>query len=454
MKLLITSTFVLASLVSGCSALHATTQESRSASPKNDVKKPKNIIYLIGDGMSMAHISAYRYFKNSSASHLGLGNQPIPTTLFDDHFVGKATTHPDDETLVTDSAAGATALSSGVKTYNGAIALDTEKQPTWTLLQQAKRLGMTTATISTSQVTHATPASFLVHNESRRNEVEIADDIFDHRIDGQFVADLMLGGGTKYFIRDDRNIAQEFQAQGYQYTDSLSEIKSLSQLPALGLFAPKGLPYAIDSKQAPHRLTAMTEVALPLLSRHSDKGFVVMIEGSQIDWCSHGNDIACAMAEMADFEQTLKAVIDFAKQDGETLVVLTADHGTGGLTLGANKQYRWLPNVVHQVKASAEAMVEQMAEEKSVTSVWNQHVEFELTEEQAKRLQKLLEKKELETVYYEVVKIIADASFTGWTTTGHTADDVAVIAYGVGAEQFRGSQDNTDIAKKLFKLLR
>ena len=98
MKLLITSALVLASLVSGCSALHATTQEStaqesrsqeaKSASSNTDIKKPKNIIYLIGDGMSMAHISAYRYFKNSSASHLGLGNQPIPTTLFDDHFVG------------------------------------------------------------------------------------------------------------------------------------------------------------------------------------------------------------------------------------------------------------------------------------------------------------------------------------------------------------------------------
>jgi len=445
LKSFITSAILSLALVSGCS--------STGTSPAPAPSQPKNIIYLIGDGMSMAHLSAYRYFKNSNAQHVGLGDKHVPVTLFDRYFVGKASTLPDDETLVTDSAAGATALSSGIKTYNGAIALDNDKTPTLTLLQQAKRLGKTTATISTSQVTHATPASFLVHNESRRNETQIADSIFDLRIEDEFVADLMLGGGTTFFIRDDRNLTQEFTQAGYQYIDSLEQLPELQQLPALGLFAPKGLPYAIDHNPLPNRLTAMTKTALPLLKQHNDNGFVVMIEGSQIDWCSHGNDIACTMGEMADFEHTLEAVIEFAKQDGETLVVLTADHGTGGLTLGANSQYKWLPNVIHQVHASAEKMVKQMDASKRVLPVWQEHVEFSLDEEQKNKMQQLLDANDLDNLYSTLVKCISDRSFTGWTTTGHTGDDVAVIAFGVGAEQFAGHQDNTDIAKKLFGLL-
>jgi len=446
-KALFISAAVIAGLLSGCSSVTETTS-------KKDTSKPKNIIYLIGDGMGMAHISGYRHYKNSSDKHIGLGDKAVPKTLFDEYFVGIASTLPDDETLVTDSAAGATALSSGVKTYNGAIALDNDKKPTLTLLQEAKSLGKTTATISTSQVTHATPASFLVHNESRRNEDQIADSIYDHRVDGQFVADLMFGGGTKFFIRDDRNLVAKFKDSGFQYVDDLSALNKVTQLPALGLFAPKGLPYAVDHKELPNRLTAMTKAALPLLNKNNENGFVAMIEGSQIDWCSHGNDIACAMNEMADFEQTLKVVTDFARQDGNTLVVVTADHSTGGLTLGANSEYKWLPDVVHKVHASAESMIKQMLEKKEVASIWNQNIEFKLEAEQQNKLEKLLAKNDPEAMYKTLVKIISDRSFTGWTTTGHTGEDVAVIAYGVGAEQFKGFQDNTDIAKKLFGLLK
>lgn len=435
------------------SCLLLTSCSSETAKIEKVESKPKNIIYMIGDGMGMAHLTAYRHYKNSTKDSIGLGDQPVPTTLFDQHFVGVASTLPEDDTLVTDSAAGATALSSGEKTYNGAIALDNDKTPTFTLMEQAKKLGMLTGTVSTSQITHATPASFWAHNVSRKNENEIADAAFDDKMDGKFKTDLLLGGGKAFLIREDRDLTKEFQQSGWQYTDKLTELSKLTSLPALGLFADKGLTYAIDSPELPNRLQVMTEKALELLNKDNKKGFFVMIEGSQIDWCSHANDIACAMEEMVDFEQTLATVLDFAKKDGNTLVVLTADHSTGGLTVGANKKYLWLPDMVHQVNISAQVLTEKLLAGEDIETMWNQYIEFPLTAEQLAELKAAQESKDGWAIGGAITKITADASYTGWTTSGHTGEDVGVIAFGPQSEQFRGFQDNTDLAKKLFNLL-
>jgi alkaline phosphatase len=416
--------------------------------------KPKNIIYLIGDGMGMAHLSGYRYYKNSSSEHVGLGDKQVPQTLFDKHFVGMASTLPEDNTLVTDSAASATALSSGEKTYNGAIALDNDKSHTLTLVEKAKELGMLTATVSTSQITHATPASFWAHNVSRKNQNEIANAAFDDRIDGKFKTDLLFGGGQSFLIRDDRNIVEQFKQSGWQYSDSLTDIEKIDSLPALGLFADVGLPYAIDNPELPNRLTVMTKKALQLLDKNNPNGFVVMIEGSQIDWCSHGNDIACAMKEMEDFELTLKAAIDFAKEDGNTLVVLTADHATGGLTLGANGPYKWLPNLVHQTKISMPKLSNKLFESNDIEKTWGEYVGFELPKDVLQQFQALQASKDKKGLYGLLLKTVNAASGTGWTTRGHTGSDVAVIAYGPNSELFFGHQDNTDLAKKLFSLLK
>eukprot|EP01093_Parvamoeba_rugata_P007310 TRINITY_DN2179_c0_g1_i1.p2 TRINITY_DN2179_c0_g1~~TRINITY_DN2179_c0_g1_i1.p2 ORF type:complete len:221 (+),score=61.07 TRINITY_DN2179_c0_g1_i1:1687-2349(+) len=196
---------------------------------------PKNIIYMIGDGMGPAYTTAYRYFKDDPAT------KEIESTVFDTMLTGMAHTYPDDHTYVTDSAAGATALSSGHKSYNGAIAVDTHKKPLKTMLEIAKQQGMITALVATSQINHATPASFASHNESRRNYDEIADDYIDNKIAGKLPVDLMLGGGTKYYIREDRNLVAEFKQAGYQYSDDFATLKDIKQIPALGLFAPVGL---------------------------------------------------------------------------------------------------------------------------------------------------------------------------------------------------------------------
>jgi alkaline phosphatase len=401
---------------------------------------PKNVIYMIGDGMGPAFTTAYRYYKDDPTT------KEIETTVFDTMLKGMAHTYPDDHTYVTDSAAGATALSSGHKSYNGAIAVDTAKKPVKTMLEIAKEQGMTTALVATSQINHATPASFAAHNESRRNYDDIANDYIDNKIAGKLPVDLMLGGGTQYFIRDDRNLVDEFKKAGYQYGDDIKNLGQITQIPAIGLYAPKGLPFALDEN--PTRLKQLTSKAFDLLDGQNDKGFFVMIEGSQIDWCGHANDIACAMAEMDDFAKSIETAKAYVDKNPDTILVITADHSTGGLTIGAHGQYKWETDIIKGVKATAGTLTKLLMGSDNLKTVWQANTRIEFTTENEIKLKQAKAMGE-KTLNLAVKSIINDLSFTGWTTGGHTASDVQVFAYGKNSDDFIGSQNNTDIAKKL-----
>ena len=405
---------------------------------------PKNVIYMIGDGMGPAFTTAYRYYKDDPTT------KEIETTVFDTMLKGMAHTYPDDHTYVTDSAAGATALSSGHKSYNGAIAVDTAKKPVKTMLEIAKEQGMTTALVATSQINHATPASFAAHNESRRNYDDIANDYIDNKIAGKLPVDLMLGGGTQYFIRDDRNLVDEFKKAGYQYGDNIKNLGQITQIPAIGLYAPKGLPFALDEN--PTRLKQLTSKAFDLLDGQNDKGFFVMIEGSQIDWCGHANDIACAMAEMDDFAKSIETAKAYVDNNPDTILVITADHSTGGLTIGAHGQYKWETDIIKGVKATAGTLTKLLMGSDNLKTVWQANTRIEFTTENEIKLKQAKAMGE-KTLNLAVKSIINDLSFTGWTTGGHTASDVQVFAYGKNSDDFIGSQNNTDIAKKLISYI-
>ena len=405
---------------------------------------PKNVIYMIGDGMGPAFTTAYRYYKDDPTT------KEIETTVFDTMLKGMAHTYPDDHTYVTDSAAGATALSSGHKSYNGAIAVDTTKKPVKTMLEIAKEQGMTTALVATSQINHATPASFAAHNESRRNYDDIANDYIDNKIAGKLPVDLMLGGGTQYFIRDDRNLVDEFKKAGYQYGDNIKNLGQITQIPAIGLYAPKGLPFALDEN--PTRLKQLTSKAFDLLDGQNDKGFFVMIEGSQIDWCGHANDIACAMAEMDDFAKSIETAKAYVDNNPDTILVITADHSTGGLTIGAHGQYKWETDIIKGVKATAGTLTKLLMGSDNLKTVWQANTRIEFTTENEIKLKQAKAMGE-KTLNLAVKSIINDLSFTGWTTGGHTASDVQVFAYGKNSDDFIGSQNNTDIAKKLISYI-
>ncbi|WP_166837769.1 alkaline phosphatase [Rheinheimera pleomorphica] len=415
--------------------------------PAISLAAPKNIIYMIGDGMGPSYLSAYRYFNDDNTT------TEVENTIFDQLWQGMATTYPDDDTYVTDSAAGATALATGFKSYNGAISVNRQHIPIGTMMQLAKSLGKANGIVASSQINHATPASFLAHNKSRRNYDAIADMYLDYRINGKPVADVLLGGGTKYFIREDRNLVNEFKQLGYQYSDNWQQLSALTTAPAIALLAETGLPAVLNSEQD-SQLARLTTKALQLLTP-AKKGFVLMVEGSQIDWCGHDNDIACAMAEMDDFANAIAVAKAYVDKHPDTLLVVTADHETGGLSLGAAGEYQWLPEVIRKVKATGRRIAEQLKQAESdadALTLWTELTAIRLTDEEQATL--LATRQQDETALRKLSnQLVAKYSYTGWTSGGHTAADVAVLAYGKDAKDFAGFQDNTQIAKKLMQYI-
>ncbi|WP_214000717.1 alkaline phosphatase [Arsukibacterium sp.] len=409
---------------------------------------PKNIIYMIGDGMGPSYVAAYRYYQRDPAA------AEVANTVYDELLTGMASTYPDDDTLVTDSAAGATALATGVKSFNGAIAVNQQHIPIGTMMQLAKRLGKANGIVASSQVNHATPASFLAHNKSRRNMNEIADMYLDYRIDGKPVADLIIGGGTKYFVRQDRNLIDGFTELGYQYTDDYRQLDSLTRLPAIALLTEDALPAVLNSDYG-SMLAPLTDKALQLLSE-ADKGFVLMVEGSQIDWCGHDNDIACAMAEMHDFAKAIEVAKAYVDANPDTLLIVTADHETGGLSLGANGVYQWRTEVIKQVKATGREIAKQLRQLENQQDISRRYTELtgiSLDKAQLQMLLTALADDDEKVGRNQILRFISDASLTGWTSGGHTAADVPVMAYGKHAGEFNGFMDNTDIAKKLIQYI-
>ncbi|WP_257985254.1 alkaline phosphatase [Shewanella sp. GutCb] len=417
---------------------------------QSSTQTPKNIIYVIGDGMGPAYTSAYRYFNDDPAT------QAVEQTIFDQLLVGMSSTYPDDDTYVTDSAAAATALATSHKTYNGAISVTKDQQPLTTLLEQAKAANKTTAVVVTSQINHATPASFLAHNEYRRNYDAIADSYLTNLINGQPVADLMLGGGKKYFVRNDKDLTKSFIDRGYHYIDNMDNLNQLTRLPALGLFANKGLAPALGNKY-PARLMQMTEKALQLVSAR-EQPFVMMVEASQIDWCGHSNDISCAMAEMEDLAKTVILIKAYIDHHPDTLLVMTADHSTGGLSLGRAGTYQWKGQALKHVTMMPNAIAAKMLESTQPLKLWQQATKLPLTEVQQVLLTANIAtaktaNKPLKKLTHSVKQLIDEVTYTGWTTSGHDGVDVPVFAYGMGYQAFIGHQDNTDIAKTLMQMI-
>lgn len=404
-----------------------------------------NVILVVADGMGPSYTTGYRYFADNPDT------KPVETTVFDELWVGMASTYPDSgEGVITDSAAAATALSAGIKTYNGAIAMDASGKPVTTVLEMAKARGMKTGIAVTSQIVHATPAAFIAHNTSRKNYNAIADAYFDERINDDFKVDVMLGGGWRYFVRPDRNLVEEFVAAGYQYADTWQSLDSLRVgAPVLGLLADVGLPWALDMQGQP-RLKSLTQTAVQHLQ--NPKGFFLLVEASQVDWAGHANDIAGAMAEMQDLAETLEWLRGYVDRRQDTLLVVTADHSTGGFSLGAEQQYLWRPELLRRLKSSPDVMAAQLLQQpvKLRASWLAKALGLQLNSHTVQQLEQAAEP---EAVAGLIKQTIDQATHTGWTTGGHTAVDVPVLALGQGAKRFVGFQDNTDIAKQLMQIV-
>ncbi len=344
---------------------------------------PRNIIFFIGDGMGLSQISAARIING----HLNLDQLPL---------TGMQTTYSSNK-LVTDSAAAGTALSTGYKTDNGMIAQSPDGRSLKTLFEYAKEKNMSTGVVVSSSVTHATPASFLAHTNSRKNQLTIARQIAEGD------TDVILGGGLGYFLPhsksesyryDEQDLVALFKQQGVKQKGAgnhtsvvynLQQFKNMGEAKRLlGLFARKHLPKVSQNRQP--SLAAMTEKALQILSENP-QGFVLMVEGSQIDWGGHQNDQAYMLSELVDFDKAIAVAMEFSKSHPDTLILVTADHETGGYAIHNGS-----------------------VKEKKVT----------------------------------------DSAFT---TRHHTATMVPVFATGTGSDTFSGVMDNTDIGKTLIEFI-
>lgn len=431
--------------------------------------EPKqNVIFMVTDGMGPASLSLARSFKQYR-DKLEIDDILALDTI----LIGSSRTRSNDS-LVTDSAAGATAFSCALKSYNGAIGVDPEKNPCGTILEALKLRGWLTGLVVTTRITDATPAAFSAHADYRFQEDLIAEQQLGEYSLGRMV-DLMIGGGRCHFLPrsvaggcrgDDRNLVDEAQLRGWSYAgdrkafDALDEGRNV-KLPLLSLLAPTDIPFDIDRDEKVHpSLAEQVKVALTSLSsatRKSKKGFFLLIEGSRIDHAGHQNDPAAQVREVLAYDEAMKEVMKFVDNtDTDTVVISTSDHETGGLVTARQvtenyPDYLWYPEVLLNSSHSGEFLVKKVMSRQAEldgaaleTYIAKEIVEQDMgildhTKEEIQMLKKLASSPN--RLLGVLNNMISVRSQTGWSTLGHSAVDVNIYAY-----------SNSDIIyKKLLK---
>ncbi|CAI4219073.1 unnamed protein product [Parascedosporium putredinis] len=478
--------FLWALLASAAVVVVAVWTQHKSQTHTPGLPAKRNLIFMVSDGMGPASLSLTRSFRQY------VDGLPIDDTLvLDQHFWGTSRTRSTNS-LVTDSAAGATAFSCGKKSYNGAISIiPPNYEPCGTVLEAAKRAGYTTGLVVTTDITDATPACFASHAVVRSLNNDIAvQEIGDGPL-GR-VVDLMLGGGRCHFLPnttegscrfDDRDIvAQAKNDFGWNYINDRLGFDSLNAgedvtLPLMGLFASRDIPFEIDRRNMNNVYPSLSEMAktairaLEKATENSDKGFFLMIEGSRIDHAAHNNDPASHVREILEYDRTFKSVLDFLEASStEGVLVATSDHETGGLVTalqepGQGPVYNWYPAVLANSNASAEYSALRLREhvaklganvEKVSLRNWiNTNLVIQglgITDARDSELDRLVASAQDATyVFSDMVSVRAHV---GWTTHGHSAVDVNIYSSGgPRPAQLRGNVENTDVGKFLREYL-
>lgn len=355
-------------------------------------RKAKNIILLIGDGMSASQVSSYRLLKGGPNARLAVDKFPIS---------GIVLTHSEDA-IVTDSASSATAYSTGIKTNNTFLGLDKDKNILENLTEKIHGYGFVSSLIATSEVTHATPAAFAAHIDLRWKTDEISAQMMDSNVV------TILGGGRHFFLteemggkrEDGRDLLQEVENSHVLLThkDQLNDFDQTTSGKVVGLFADEHLRdlEKPENHSTEPSLSEMLNFAIKRSETFMDngcKGSFIMVEGSQVDWAGHSNDINYLKREMQDLEEAVELAVDYANKNQDTLVIVTADHETGGLLI----------------------------EPASAADYTGNEVKFSFN--------------------------------TAIGRGSHTGVPVPVYAYGPGSENFTGTLDNTDVYRAMIAAL-
>ena len=442
-------------------------------------QQAKYVFYFIGDGMGVNQVNGTEMYLAEQEGRIGV--KPLLFTTFP---AGTMATTFSATNSVTDSSAAGTALATGEKTYNGAVSMDDDKNVLSTVAERAKKAGRKVGIATSVSVDHATPAAFYAHQPNRSRYYEIALDLpkagFDFYAGSGF-----LKPTTTADKKEAPNVFPIIEEAGYtiargldEYKEKAADAKKMILIQKEGA-EPSCLPYAIDHEEGDLTLPEITESAVSFLSKGNKKGFFLMVEGGKIDWACHSNDPVTVFEEVIDLDNAVRVAYEFYKKHPkETLIVVTADHETGGMGLGIGKYELHLKSLLNQ-KQSQDLLskaITDLRKDKAGKASWNEikdlltekmgfWKELPLTWEQEKILrdeyeQSFVKNKVVfeESLYARTEplaaaarKVMSQIAMVGWTSSSHTAGDVPVFAIGAGADLFTGKMDNTEIPKRIAK---
>lgn len=442
-------------------------------------QQAKYVFYFIGDGMGLNQVNTTEMYLGEKQGRIG--TEPLCFASFP--VAGMATTFSASNSI-TDSSAGGTALATGVKTYNGAIGVDANKERVMSVAERAKRAGKKVGVTTSVSIDHATPAAFYGHQPDRSMYYEIALQLPEAGFDF-YAGSGFLKPARTFDKKDAPSIYPIFEQAGYTIARGLDEYKAKADDAGKMVLMQKeganssSLPYAIDRREGDLTLAQITESAIDFLSRDNKKGFFLMVEGGKIDWACHSNDPATMVKEVIDMDNAVRVAYEFYKKHPkETLIVITADHETGGLALG-NSNYTLNLKSLDCQKQSTDLLsraLTDLRKSKGNKATW-EDVKALLTErmgfwgeltptwEQEKMLRDEFESSFVrnkvvfeESLYSKTEplaavakKVLSQMSKLGWTTGSHSAEYVPVFAVGAGSKLFMGKMDNTDIPKRIAK---
>ena len=455
---------------------------AQPATAQNADSKPKNIIILFADGTTN---SQYEFGRYSSRQ---LRQQPFVITdvvMANGHYQLMKTESANY--FVTDSAAAASAMSTGYKVNNGAISITPDGKSPPTLLERAKVSGKRIGLITTAPIYDASPAAFSVHAKSRRDSESIVSQYLD------LAPEVLMGGGLNYFLpstqpgskrKDDKNVIQDFKSKGYQYLATPEDLNQANASKLLGLFAIEDMDYEIDRdpKEIPS-LANMLSASLKALNRSSNKknsGFILFAENENTDSAGHQNDVAALMRDLWAFDDAIKVALDFQKTNPDTLIIVTGDHETGGFSptygrknlgpAGPNnyqnvdlvqlKQIERYTMSLNKFSEKFKAKVKTGASAKELdvylSSLLDEGFPGLLVEDDLR--QKILSQGQLgpnSNYLPSNILALAIARQTGfyWASSGHTPTPITVAAIGPGSTIFKGIDDNTAFAHKVGRLI-
>ncbi len=416
--------------------------------------KAKNIIFLVSDGMSSGTLNLadilLRHKEGKTSNWINYYQDgTLRRSLMDTASANS---------FVTDSAAAGSAWGGGMRVNNGSLNIGPNGERPIPILQKFKAAGKSVGCVTTVQITHATPASFCVNNNSRNAMESIAEDYLQLRFD------VMMGGGADFFDSskrsDKKNLFEAFSKAGFEVVRSKDQLtKANGSKPILGVFAEDGLPYAIDrvhdakANAVVPSLAEMTKKAIEILNKN-DKGFVMQVEAGKVDWAAHGNDATALLYDQLEFDAAIKVAVDFAKEDKETLIIVTTDHGNSNPGLFSTGQGNKNFERLHMSKASNEWILQQIKPgftASQVSELVNAYQQIPLSTENA---QILLKSYQLDAQgmynpgnlpFHSFAAMQSQHNSIQWAGSNHSGDFVELALFGPGSEHLPGFVKNYEL---------